>query len=996
MGNTWSKVKAAFGFSIDSSSIPPEVFGLEAYPLATPLAARIDRRSAIQVPAVKRGRDLICGPLSGLPLVMLDPDMAKVPFTLFEQPERDVPRSVTMAKTFDDLLFESIAWWRITEFHPKGHEFAGFPKHVVRLEPRTVDVRFESKVFVTKKGHNGTRGVEWVPDAELIRFDSPNDPLLVAGARAIRTALNLDAAAADAADGTPPQEIFTPKAGEPDVPDPTKFLTDYRDARRISKTAYVPAALDHKITSWSPKDLQLADARQHAVLELARLMGIDPEDVGVSVTSRTYQNSEHRRHDLIDITLAGYLIAVRDRLNINDVTPPGYRSKFNVAAFVRGDTKTRYEGYEIGLRIGAITGPEIRDEEERPPLTDAERPAAPAPQESNVVPLAADRSPVLEFDSGPALTMSAEGARTFAVDYEARTITGLAVPYGVPAKNKGKWWQFSQGSLDYSDPSRVKLWIMHDVATAVGRGLEFDDRPDGLHVVMKVAKGTAGDHALAMADPEGDGVWDGFSIGLAEGGTYKNVRGVNHAIKAPLMEISLTPAPVFDTARVHAVAASAATTTKGETNMRMTRAQRARLAELHALTDRTAEQETELTSLVALAAADDSEDGTDAGESGSGDAATITAAVAAGMTQASQQFAREVVSAARPVVTQAEAPYRFGRGVGQGEHEFSTDIIHALRDGNGEAHERVLTFMQEHFPAEAPRFAIATTDVNELNPTVNRPDMYVDQLDYTTPLYDSFYKGALADSTPFNFPKFATASGLVGDHTQGTEPTAGAFTTDGQTVTPTALSGKAEINREVWDAGGNPQVSTLIWNEMLRAWREGMEAYTEDILAAVTAGSGGAPAAFALTAGATDDDLVNELERYIATLQFRRGGNRFTKFHGHADLYLNLVDAADADGRKLLPQIGGTNTNGQAAPLFASLRVGGQALDPAWALGASGSVSAKSYLTNPADVHVWNSAPNRLTFEHQVKSVDIAIWGYKAGAVSRAAGVQVVTYDPVA
>ena len=46
-----------------------------------------------------------------------------------------------------------------------------------------------------------------------------------------------------------------------------------------------------------------------------------------------------------------------------------------------------------------------------------------------------------------------------------------------------------------------------------------------------------------------------------------------------------------------------------------------------------------------------------------------------------------------------------------------------------------------------------------------------------TPLRDAFYKGALNDVTPFTFSKFNTASGLVGDHTQGTEPSAGTYTT---------------------------------------------------------------------------------------------------------------------------------------------------------------------------------------------------------------------------
>ena len=64
-------------------------------------------------------------------------------------------------------------------------------------------------------------------------------------------------------------------------------------------------------------------------------------------------------------------------------------------------------------------------------------------------------------------------------------------------------------------------------------------------------------------------------------------------------------------------------------------------------------------------------------------------------------------------------------------------------------------------------------------------------------------------------PKFSTASGLVGAHTEGVEPTPGAFTATNQTVTPAPVSGKIEINREVWDQGGSPQADGIIWAEML-------------------------------------------------------------------------------------------------------------------------------------------------------------------------------------
>src|SRR5690606_36367431 len=107
---------------------------------------------------------------------------------------------------------------------------------------------------------------------------------------------------------------------------------------------------------------------------------------------------------------------------------------------------------------------------------------------------------------------------------------------------------------------------------------------------------------------------------------------------------------------------------------------------------------------------------------------------------------------------------------------------------------------------------------------------------------------------------------LVNDHTEGVEPTAGSFTTTSQTVTPTPISGKASITREVWDMGGNPAVSTLIWNQMVRGWREGLESATATFLNTLTAA-----ADITLTAGATDEVLAADWDAALAELQFVRG-----------------------------------------------------------------------------------------------------------------------------
>lgn len=334
-------------------------------------------------------------------------------------------------------------------------------------------------------------------------------------------------------------------------------------------------------------------------------------------------------------------------------------------------------------------------------------------------------------------------------------------------------------------------------------------------------------------------------------------------------------------------------------------------------------------------------------------------------------------------VTEA-APYRFDRrgNLMRGSHDFSSDLFAGQR-GDQAALDRATEFVRAQFD-------VATTDVNELNPTRNRQDMYVDQRDFRYPIWDAINKGTLTDITPFTFPKFSSASGLVGAHTEGNEPSSGTYVTTSQTVTPTAVSGKAKITRETWDQGGNPQVSNLIWRQMLKGWFEALEAAAVSVLDAASP----TQIDFSGTPGLADDQLDQAITAAFAGLQFIRGGFSMDNMFTQIDLYKALVAATDADGRRLYPAIGPTNANGTVRGRWAALDINGVVALPAWALAATGTVAASSYLFDSASVHGWASTPQRLEFNIEVAHVYIGIWGYKATAISDINGVREIVYDP--
>ena len=390
------------------------------------------------------------------------------------------------------------------------------------------------------------------------------------------------------------------------------------------------------------------------------------------------------------------------------------------------------------------------------------------------------------FDVGTTQTMEVAipAGTVFGVDREARTIRGLAVPWGAEGRKAGRRWTFAKGTVrPYGEAlSSVKLWANHDKASAVGVLFEAVDTDQGLEVAFKVARGAEGDRALTMAE---DGVWDGLSIGPHETARFRVVDDVFHAVDVPIHEISLTPAPVFGGARVRSV-----TFDIEENQMKCIKCGVQHAA---GVTDCKPEDVT---------AFEASQSGVTFDMSGLVEPLTQALTEAFSNLGTDPQNQRERVSATDGLEVNEPSPYRFD-GL-PAEHSFAMDL-RLSQGGDSEARQRL-----EVFTEELATFAVTTSNTASLNPTKNRPDLYVPNLQYSRPLWEMVTTGVLDDITAFTIPKFSSASGLVGAHTQGTEPTPGSFAATVQTVTPAAKSGKIEINREVWDQAGNPKADCII------------------------------------------------------------------------------------------------------------------------------------------------------------------------------------------
>lgn len=364
-------------------------------------------------------------------------------------------------------------------------------------------------------------------------------------------------------------------------------------------------------------------------------------------------------------------------------------------------------------------------------------------------------------------------------------------------------------------------------------------------------------------------------------------------------------------------------------------------------------------------------------------------------------------------VTREALPYNVARGVdgrsvfnrGQNGHDFSSDV-YSIIDSQGSDRDALTRVQALIGAAFQPTNDVDRADTAALNPNRYAPELWQPQMDYATPLWNMIDSGP-TDGSSFDVPKFNSASGLVGPATEGVEPAPGAMTVTSQTITPTQVWGKVEVSRQAARRGGRPELSGILWDQMLREYYEDREAAVATFLNTLTAAADITVTASPTATPTNDQDQASasSLEAAITDLQFARGGNRFRAFAVHQSLYRLLARVSDDAGRPLYPQISPMNANGTAATLWATLNVGGTLAVPAWALGsAGGNAPVNSWLFDPAKVRGWASAPERLDWNFgatvqtanipQLSHVTIGIYGDIALANLDINGVRQVIFDP--
>ena len=324
------------------------------------------REQAIQVPAVKRARDIICSTIASLPVSVYDRftgAYVEAP-RVIHQPDPSVPGSLIYALTASDLFFYGNAYWQVTEAYSATD--GGRVRAATYIPYDRVTPQYNADATRVIGYNVDSKPVPLAGLGSLVVFYGLNDGLLYTAGKTIRAALALEQAAESYAREPLPMMVLKSNGTNLTSERVQKLLEAWSNARANKKsTAFLNADVSLEAMGFDPKNLQLNEARQYIALELSRACGIPAHFLGAEVSSMTYSNTLQERRALVDFSMRPILTAIEQRLSMSDFIPATtQRARFDLDDFLRGSPLERAQVYEILNRIGAMSVEQIQQEED--------------------------------------------------------------------------------------------------------------------------------------------------------------------------------------------------------------------------------------------------------------------------------------------------------------------------------------------------------------------------------------------------------------------------------------------------------------------------------------------------------------------------------------------------------------------------------------------------------------------------------------------------------
>ncbi len=160
------------------------------------------------------------------------------------------------------------------------------------------------------------------------------------------------------------------------VKEPEKLRTSwenvYKGVKNSHKIAVLEEGMTYKEIGIPPNDAQFLETRKFQLNEICRMFRVPPHLIG-DLERATFSNIEHQSIDFVVHTIRPWLVRWEQAIQrclLSEGERSLYFVKFTVDGLLRGDFKTRMDGYAVGRQNGWYSANDIRELEDLNPLPD--------------------------------------------------------------------------------------------------------------------------------------------------------------------------------------------------------------------------------------------------------------------------------------------------------------------------------------------------------------------------------------------------------------------------------------------------------------------------------------------------------------------------------------------------------------------------------------------------------------------------------------------------
>lgn len=146
-------------------------------------------------------------------------------------------------------------------------------------------------------------------------------------------------------------------------------LEKFRGGDNAHKTMILEEGMEFSPIGMTAEDAQYIETMKYSRSDIAMFMGVPPHMIGDTEKSTSWGSGIEQQHiGFLAYTLEDWLTSWEETIGRALIVEPDHFARFNRAALVRSDIKTRYGAYQIGRTGGWLSANDIRAAEDMNPI----------------------------------------------------------------------------------------------------------------------------------------------------------------------------------------------------------------------------------------------------------------------------------------------------------------------------------------------------------------------------------------------------------------------------------------------------------------------------------------------------------------------------------------------------------------------------------------------------------------------------------------------------